>query len=77
MRVLPGIEGTRSNRQEVAVSRRLDCHKTLAMLAGSGIACPTVGKELLKAYFSYFVRNGFLPDPARSQSQLEANVSSG
>ena len=42
---------------------KLDCQATVARLAGSSIVCPSVDSQLLKTYFSYFVRRGFLKPP--------------
>ena len=42
---------------------KLNCQATVAMLAGSSIVCPSVDSQLLKTYFSYFVRRGFLKPP--------------
>ncbi len=44
---------------------RIDWRNTKAGLAGAGIVCPPVEKELLSTYFSYFRRSGFLEDPRR------------
>jgi thioester reductase-like protein len=40
-----------------------DCQNTLDFLAGTGIVCPPVDEELLKTYFSYYIRSGFLAAP--------------
>ena len=40
-----------------------DCQNTLAGLAGTSIACPPVDNEVFEAYFSYFMRTGFLGAP--------------
>jgi thioester reductase-like protein len=42
----------------------LDCQNTLDGLAGSGIVCPEIGGDLLRMYFDYFIRNGYLTAPA-------------
>ncbi|OWY66398.1 hypothetical protein B7486_37070 [cyanobacterium TDX16] len=38
-----------------------DCQNTVNGLLGTPIVCPPVGGQLLKAYFSFLVRSGFLP----------------
>ncbi|PSM49079.1 amino acid adenylation protein [Chroococcidiopsis sp. CCALA 051] len=38
-----------------------DCQNTINGLLGTPIVCPPVGGQLLKAYFSFLVRSGFLP----------------
>ena len=40
-----------------------DCQNTLDGLAGTSIACPPVDNQVFEAYFSYFVRTGFLSAP--------------
>ena len=40
-----------------------DCQNTLAGLAGTSIACPPIDSQVLEAYFSYFMRCGFLDTP--------------
>jgi thioester reductase-like protein len=40
-----------------------DCQNTLAGLAETSIACPPIDSQVLEAYFSYFVRCGFLNAP--------------
>ena len=42
---------------------KLNCQATVARLAGTSIVCPSVDSQLLKTYFSYFVRRGFLEPP--------------
>ncbi len=39
-------------------SVKFGCQETLAALAGSAISCPSVDRELLKTYFSYFSQKG-------------------
>ena len=50
-----------------------DCQNTLAGLAGTSIACPPVDNQIFEAYFSYFVRTGFLsaPRPVRDFQGLQ------
>ncbi|MEE8525615.1 MAG: methyltransferase, partial [Thermoanaerobaculia bacterium] len=43
----------------------VDWRNTRDALAGSGIVCPAVDRELFGTYFSYFRRIGFLPDPCQ------------
>jgi thioester reductase-like protein len=43
---------------------KLNCEETVARLAGTSITCPRVDSKLLKTYFSYFIRSGFLDAPA-------------
>jgi thioester reductase-like protein len=40
-----------------------DYQNTLDGLAGTSIACPPIDSQILEAYFSYFVRCGFLNTP--------------
>lgn len=40
-----------------------DCKNTLDGLAGTSICCPPIDSKLLKTYFSYFIRSGFLDTP--------------
>ncbi|WP_424893165.1 amino acid adenylation domain-containing protein [Streptomyces sp. XH2] len=47
-----------------AASPRYDRSNTERGLAGSGIACPAVGDDLVAKYVQYFVGSGFLPAPA-------------
>jgi hypothetical protein len=42
---------------------KLNCQETIARLADTSIACPRVDSKLLKTYFSYFIRSGFLDVP--------------
>jgi thioester reductase-like protein len=42
---------------------RLTCHQTVQQLQGSEINCARVDIKLLKTYFSYFVKSGFLNHP--------------
>jgi len=42
---------------------KLNCQDTVTKLADSAIACPRVDSKLLKTYFSYFNRSGFLNAP--------------
>ncbi|MBD1926369.1 thioester reductase domain-containing protein [Trichocoleus sp. FACHB-90] len=42
---------------------KLNCQDTVNKLADSAIACPRVDSKLLKTYFSYFSRSGFLNAP--------------
>jgi hypothetical protein len=44
---------------------RFDCRNLNHGLAGTGIECPVVDDRLLRAYFDYFVSNGYLPAPTR------------
>ncbi len=39
------------------------CKKTFQALKGSKISCPAINSKLLKTYFSYFIRSGFLEPP--------------
>ena len=40
-----------------------DCQQALQALAGSGIACPPVGPELLGTYIRYLWSVGYMPAP--------------
>ena len=48
-----------------AQSVQLKCDNALRDLAGAGILCPPVDKQLLETYFSYFIRIGYLNSPAQ------------
>lgn len=50
--------------EQQAFLPRFDCQAALHGLAGSGIACPPVGPELLETYFGYFLDSGFLGTPS-------------
>jgi amino acid adenylation domain-containing protein/thioester reductase-like protein len=51
---------------------QFDCQNLEAGLAGTSIVCPPLDAELLRVYFSYFVRSGFLgAPPARPLEQGE------
>ncbi|BAY29639.1 amino acid adenylation domain protein [Nostoc carneum NIES-2107] len=41
-------------------SKSFDCQNTLTGLAGTSIVCPAIDSTIMNAYFSYFIRNGFL-----------------
>ncbi|HEY9670379.1 MAG TPA: thioester reductase domain-containing protein [Waterburya sp.] len=43
---------------------KLNCEETVVRLAGASITCPRVESKLLKTYFSYFIRSGFMDAPA-------------
>ncbi len=51
---------------------QLDTSNAQAFLAGSGISCPPVGKEMLQAYLRYFQSCGYLPSPKGLFSRLFA-----
>jgi thioester reductase-like protein len=40
-----------------------DCQQALAALEGSSVTCPPIDDALLRTYFSYFIRSGFLDSP--------------
>jgi amino acid adenylation domain-containing protein/thioester reductase-like protein len=42
-----------------------DCRNTLEGLAGTGVACPDIGADLMRTYFSYFTRCRFLRERER------------
>ncbi len=44
---------------------KLNCQETVARLAATSIACPTVDSKLLNTYFSYLKSSGFLDAPQR------------
>lgn len=48
----------------------LDAQNLLDGLAGTDIVCPHP-RELIKRYYSYFVRSGFLEEPAREDSGVD------
>jgi len=43
-----------------------DCQNTLDALDGTSISCPPIDAQLLKTYFAYFVKSGFLDAPQPS-----------
>ena len=43
--------------------QRFSCQNTFSSLEHTSITCPPVDAALLSAYFSYFVRSGFLEPP--------------
>ena len=47
-----------------------DCGNALAGLRNSPIACPPVDETLLQVYWSYMLRNAFLPAPKLIRSSL-------
>jgi amino acid adenylation domain-containing protein/thioester reductase-like protein len=46
----------------LSTARAFDCQNTLNQLAKTSIICPSINTNLLKIYFSYFMKNGF-PSP--------------
>ncbi|MBW4619344.1 MAG: amino acid adenylation domain-containing protein [Cyanosarcina radialis HA8281-LM2] len=52
-------------------SQSFDYHNTLAGLAASNIACPTVDSRLLRTYLSYLIQRGFLVAPS---DEVESSV---
>jgi thioester reductase-like protein len=55
-----------------------DCQNTLAGLAGTSIACPSIEGQVFETYFSYFTRCGFLDAlPPASTSRGLANETPG
>ncbi|MDC0835285.1 thioester reductase domain-containing protein [Geitlerinema sp. CS-897] len=52
---------------------KFDCQNTWDGLAGTDIICPPVDDKLLKTYFSYFIKTGFLPEPVESEAELAAS----
>jgi thioester reductase-like protein len=57
---------------------QFDCQNTLAGLGGTSIVCPPIDGQVFEAYFSYFIRRGFLDalPPARTFRSL-ANATPG
>lgn len=49
---------------------REECANTLAALAGSGIECPAMTRDLAHKCFAYMVSVGFMPDPAEQRARL-------
>jgi thioester reductase-like protein len=45
---------------------KFDARRTLEALSGSSIVCPAIDAEILKSYFSFFVRKGLLRQAAAS-----------
>ena len=48
---------------------QFSCANMLAGLGGSGIVCPAVDGNLLRAYFSCFVRSGFISAPPTDEAR--------
>lgn len=46
---------------------KFDCQNTIDGLAGTSIVCPPADDELLRTYFSYLIRSGFLNPPQQSR----------
>ena len=40
-----------------------DCRDALAAVEGTGIVCPDIDNQLMRTYFGFFIRSGFLPGP--------------
>ena len=53
---------------------RFDCRQTLAALAGTSLTCPPLDSELLRTYFSAFIRGGFLQAPVTSPPPGNASL---
>jgi thioester reductase-like protein len=45
-------------------SQLFDCSNALRYLGGTSVVCPRVSSELIKTYFSYFDRSGFIAMPS-------------
>ena len=52
----------------------LDCRNTLTALAGTPIVCPPIDLRLLRTYFEYFIRTGFLAPPGVSSASRDPGV---
>jgi len=51
----------------------ISCQSTLEALQTTSISCPALNSSLLKTYFSYFARSGFLPEPNQVTSSSNLN----
>ncbi len=66
---------TENNKQESYLEISLlsaqifDCSNAIENLSGSSVLCPPVSAELIKTYFTYFVKSGFLPMPRNLPSE--------
>jgi thioester reductase-like protein len=60
--LLPIFLDKTMNFQKIT-AQRFDCRNTLTGLSGTSIICPPVDTILLRAYFEYFIRSGFLVPP--------------
>ncbi len=49
---------------------KFDTRNVEASLAGTGLTCPPIDEKLLRTYFSYMIRTGFLPDVHSSSASL-------
>jgi nucleoside-diphosphate-sugar epimerase len=70
---------TESNEQQsyleisLLSSQLFDCSNALKYLGGTSVVCPQVSRELIKTYFTYFDRSGFISmsgDRARHSPSL-------
>ncbi|MDJ0592674.1 MAG: thioester reductase domain-containing protein [Pleurocapsa sp. MO_226.B13] len=59
-RRLPGTDLTLPELYQQSRRPQFSCQKTRAALAGAGISCPRIDDQLLRTYFAYFLRTGFL-----------------
>jgi hypothetical protein len=56
----------------LSTGRAFSCQQTLARLKETSVICPRIDRNLLKAYFSYFVQNEFpLPHSKTDIKMLE------
>ncbi|AFZ37662.1 amino acid adenylation domain protein [Stanieria cyanosphaera PCC 7437] len=56
----------------LSTARAFDCQNTLNGLAKTSIICPSIHTNLLKIYFSYFIKNGFpYPDAQPNTKMLK------
>ncbi|TAN35450.1 MAG: amino acid adenylation domain-containing protein, partial [Verrucomicrobia bacterium] len=61
--LLPMLTAYDTENPAPSVSRHIDYANTTAGLAGSGIVCPEIGHEALRAYFAYLIDEGHFPPP--------------
>lgn len=72
---------TETNEQEsyleisLLSSQVFDCSNAIKHLADTPVTCSPVSRELIKTYFDYFVRSGFLEDPTSLSRDSQESVS--
>ncbi|MDM4719460.1 thioester reductase domain-containing protein [Micromonospora sp. WMMA1363] len=53
---------------------RVDTSETRALLAGTGVDCPPMTRELFEKYVDFFVRVGYFPPPGADRADTAAAV---
>ena len=74
----PRDEGATANAEASAFAKaRFDDRNTRRGLAGSGIRCPPVAGEQLRASIEYLAETGFLQPPSGDDRRAQATISEG